>query len=49
MTRDIILKKTIFLILFLSAQIVLSQPFEGMTLFSPIQAGGGGNFTTFLV
>ena len=51
MTRDIILKKTIFLILFLSAQIVLSQPFEGMTLFSPIQAGGGGggNFTTFLI
>ena len=52
------MKRTIFISLFilfsihfLSAQIVLSQPFEGMTLFSPIQAGGGGggNFTTFLI
>jgi len=42
-------KKIISFIFF--SQFLLGQAFNGMTLFSPIQAGGGGggNFTTFLI
>jgi len=45
------MKKTLILFISISG-ILIGQPFNGMTLFSPTQGGGGGgggSFNTYLV
>ena len=43
------MKKTLILFIFIFG-ILIGQPFNGMTLFSPTQGGGGGgSFNSYLV
>ena len=42
------MKKTFILFIYLPI-VLLGQTFNGMTLFSPIQGGGGGSFSSYLV
>ena len=42
------MKKTLILFISISG-FLIGQPFNGMTLFSPTQGGGGGSFNSYLV
>ena len=42
------MKKTLILFIYLP-MVLLGQTFNGMTLFAPMQGGGGGSFNSYLV